>query len=200
MVLPIVIYGDPLLRKVAENITKDYEGLDQFIKDMFETMYKAKGLGLAAPQVGKSIRLFIVDLEPFAKEDDEDTQDYSPEKKAQLKNFKKVFINARMLHEEGEEWVFNEGCLSIPKLTEDVKRKPEIEIEYYDANFVKHVEKYDGVAARVIQHEYDHIEGKLFIDKISPFKRKLIAGKLKDISSGKTAPDYKSRLYKPKRG
>ena len=199
MILPIVIYGDPLLRKVGEKIDKNYEGLDQLIKDMFQTMYHAKGIGLAAPQVGRAIRLFIVDLEPFAKEDDEDTIDYTAEEKAELKDFKRVFINARMVSEEGEEWKFNEGCLSIPKLTEDVMRKPEIEIEYYDQKFVKHVEKFDGVAARVIQHEYDHIEGKLFIDKISPFKRKLIAGKLKDISTGKTSADYKSRLYKPKR-
>lgn len=199
MILPIVIYGDPLLRKVGEEIDKNYEGLDQLIKDMYQTMYHAKGIGLAAPQVGKSIRLFVVDLEPFAKEDDEDTADYSPEKKAELKDFKKVFINARILNEEGVEWKFNEGCLSIPKLTEDVMRKPEIEIEYYDQKFVKHVEKFDGVAARVIQHEYDHIDGKLFIDRISPFKRKLIAGKLKDISTGKTSADYKTKLYKPKR-
>ena len=199
MILPIVVYGDPLLRKVGEEIDKHYEGLEQLVKDMFETMYKAKGIGLAAPQVGRSIRLFIVDLEPFAKDDDEDTADYSPAKKAALKDFKKVFINARMLNEEGEEWKFNEGCLSIPKLLEDVMRKPEIEIEYYDLKFKKHVEKYDGVAARVIQHEYDHIDGKLFIDKISPFKRKLLAGKLKDISSGKTTADYKTKVYKAKK-
>jgi peptide deformylase len=199
MILPIVVYGDPVLRKMGENIDKNYEGLQQLIKDMFETMYNANGLGIAAPQVGRAIRLFVVDLEPFTKDDDEDTKDYAPEKKEQLKDFKKVFINARMLSESGEEWKFNEGCLSIPKLTEDVVRKSEIEIEYYDEHFKKHVEKYDGVVARVIQHEYDHIDGKLFIDRISPFKRQLLAGKLKDITTGKTTPDYKTRVYKPKK-
>lgn len=199
MILPIVVYGDPVLRKAGAEIDKNYEGLDQLIKDMFETMYNANGIGIAAPQVGKAIRLFVVDLEPFSKDDDEDTKDYSEEKRAELKDFKRVFINARMISEEGEEWKFNEGCLSIPKLTEDVYRKPEIEIEYLDKNFKKRVEKYDGVAARVIQHEYDHIEGKLFTDRLSPFKRKLLAGKLKDISTGKTTADYKTRIYRPKK-
>ncbi len=199
MILPIVVYGDPVLRKVGENITKDYEGLEELIGNMYETMYKAKGLGIAAPQIGRAIRLFVLDLSPFAKDDDEDTEDYSPEQKLQLKNFKKVFINARMISESGEEWKFNEGCLSIPKLNEDVIRKKEIEIEYYDEKFVKHREKYDGVIARVIQHEYDHIDGKLFTDRLSPFKRKLIAGKLNDIASGKTTADYKTKLYKARK-
>lgn len=199
MILPIVVYGDPVLRKVGENITKDYEGLNELISNMYETMYQAKGLGIAAPQVGRAIRLFVLDLSPFAKDDYEDTEDYSPEEKEKLKNFKKVFINARMISETGEEWKFNEGCLSIPKLNEDVMRKEEIEIEYFDEKFVKHREKYDGVIARVIQHEYDHIDGKLFTDRLSPFKRKLIAGKLKDIASGKTTADYKTRLYKAKK-
>ena len=172
MVLPIVVYGDPVLRKVGVDIDKNYEGLDQLIKDMFETMYKAKGVGLAAPQVGKAIRLFIVDTEPFAETDEDDDDDeFTPEQKKELKVFKKVFINAHILNEEGEEWKFSEGCLSIPKIREDVSRQAEIEIEYYDEKFKKHVEKYDGIIARVIQHEYDHINGKLFTDKISPFKR-----------------------------
>jgi peptide deformylase len=178
------------------------EGLEQFIKDMFETMYKAKGVGLAAPQVGKAIRLFIVDTHPFAEsdEDDEDgEEEFTPQQKKQLKAFKKVFINARILEENGKEWKFNEGCLSIPKIREDVLRLPEMKIEYYDENFVKHVEKYDGVIARVIQHEYDHIEGKLFTDRISPFKRKMISGKLNDIASGKITADYKTKVYKPKK-
>ena len=201
MVLPIVVYGDPVLRKVGVDIDKNYEGLDQLIKDMFETMYKAKGVGLAAPQVGKAIRLFIVDTHPFGEvdEDDEDDDEFTPEQRKELQAFKKVFINARILTEEGTEWKFSEGCLSIPKIREDVSRQPEIEIEYYDEKFKKHVEKYDGVIARVIQHEYDHIDGKLFTDKISPFKRKMLSGKLNDIANGKISADYKIKVYKPKK-
>lgn len=197
MVLPIVMYGDPVLRKVAQDIDKDDAGLKQLIADMFETMYSAKGVGLAAPQIGKSIRLFVIDTEPFSEDDDDD--EFTPAQRKELKVFKKVFINARILDEKGEEWKFSEGCLSIPKIREDVSRKPDIEIEYFDENFKKHKEKYDGVIARVIQHEYDHIEGKLFTDIISPFKRKMIAGKLADISKGKITADYKTRLYKQKK-
>ena len=200
MILPIVVYGDPVLRKIGQNIDKDYEGLEQLIKDMFETMYKANGVGLAAPQVGKPIRLFIVDTHPFVDNEDEDDDDeFTPEQRKQLKAFKKIFINANMLNETGKEWKFNEGCLSIPKIREDVNRLPEIELEYYDENFKKHIEKFDGVIARVIQHEYDHIDGILFTDKISPFKRKMISGKLNDISKGKINADYKTKVYKPKR-
>ena len=201
MVLPIVVYGDPVLRKVGVEIDKNYEGLDKLIADMFETMYQAKGVGLAAPQVGKAIRLFIVDTQPFAEidEDEEEDDEFTPEQRKELGSFKKVFINARMIEEEGEDWKFNEGCLSIPKIREDVLRKPEILIEYLDENFKKHKEKYDGVIARVIQHEYDHIEGKLFTDKISPFKRKMLSGKLNDIASGKIGADYKTKVYKPRR-
>jgi len=201
MVLPIVVYGDPVLRKVGVDVDKNHEGLDQLIKDMFETMYKAKGVGLAAPQVGKAIRLFIVDTHPFSEvnEDDEDDEEFTPAQRKELEKFKKVFINARILNEEGAEWKFSEGCLSIPKIREDVSRKPDIEIEYYDEKFKKHVEKYDGVIARVIQHEYDHIDGKLFTDKISPFKRKMLGGKLNDISNGKISADYKIKVYKPKK-
>lgn len=200
MVLPIVIYGDPVLRKVAEDIDKDYPGLEQLIKDMFETMAVADGVGIAAPQIGKSIRLFVVDATSFG-EDDEDDEDgkYTPEQKKVFKTFKKVFINARILNEDGEEWGFTEGCLSIPRIRENVDRLSEIEIEYYDEKFVKHVEKYDSILARIIQHEYDHIEGKLFTDRISPFKRKMLAGKLKDISVGKITADYKTRIYRPKK-
>jgi len=202
MVLPIVVYGDPVLRKTGEVIDKNYPELEKLIKDMFDTMYNASGVGLAAPQVGKAIRLFIVDTRPFAEsKDDEEEEDdeFTPEQKKQLKAFKKVFINARMLNEEGEEWPFNEGCLSIPKIRENVNRPPHIDIEYYDEQFIKHRETYNGIIARVIQHEYDHIEGKLFTDRISAFKRKLIAGKLNDIASGKTSADYKTKVYKPKR-
>jgi len=200
MVLPIVVYGDPVLRKVAVDIDKNHEGLEQLIKDMFETMYQAKGVGLAAPQVGKSIRLFIVDTQPFAESDDDDDDDeFTPAQRKELAVFKKVFINAQILEEDGTEWKFNEGCLSIPKIREDVTRQPNIVIEYYDEHFKKHKEKYDGVIARVIQHEYDHIEGVLFTDKISPFKRKMISGKLADISKGKINADYKIKVYKPKK-
>lgn len=199
MILPIVVYGDPVLRKVGVDIDKNYEGLDELIKNMFATMYNANGVGLAAPQIGKAIRLFVIDTGPFAESDDEEDDEFTPEQKKQLKAFKKVFINARILVEEGTEWKFNEGCLSIPKIREDVNRKPNIEIEYYDEKFVKHKEKYDGVIARVIQHEYDHIEGKLFTDIISPFKRKMISGKLNDIANGKISADYKTRVYRSKK-
>ena len=200
MILPIVVYGDPVLRKVGVSITKDYEDLDKFIKDLFETMHNAKGVGLAAPQVGKAIRLFIVDTEPFIEdEEDEDDPEFTKEEREFLKKFKQVFINPVMLEETGKEWKFNEGCLSIPKIREDVLRNEKIKIEYYDQNFVKHVEEYDGLAARVIQHEYDHIEGKLFTDKISPLRRKLIAGKLTDISKGKITTEYKTKVYSVKK-
>lgn len=202
MVLPIVVYGDPVLRKMGEDIDKDYEGLDQLIKDMFETMYKAKGVGLAAPQVGKAIRLFIVDTHPFAEvdEDDEDEdEEFTAEERKELEAFKRVFINARIISEEGTEWKFNEGCLSIPKIREDVLRKPEVVLEYLDEKFKKHNETFTGVIARVIQHEYDHIDGILFTDKISPFKRKMISGKLTDISKGKISADYKIKVYKAKK-
>lgn len=199
MILPIVVYGDPVLRKVCEDIDKNHEGLEQLIKDMFETMYNANGVGLAAPQVGKAIRLFVIDTKPFTESDDDDDDEFTPEQKKELKVFKKVFINARILDEEGEEWKFSEGCLSIPKIREDVLRKPNIEIEYYDEKFVKHTEKYDGVIARVIQHEYDHIEGILFTDKVGAFKRKMISGKLNDIASGKIGADYKIKVYRAKR-
>lgn len=200
MIYPIVVYGDPVLRKVAQDIDAGYENLQNLIKDMFETMYHASGVGLAAPQIGKAIRLFIVDTEPFVEDDEEDDEsEFTPEEKKQLKSFKKVFINARILSEDGEEWKFKEGCLSIPKIREEVARMPEIEIEYWDENFKYNKEKYDGLIARVIQHEYDHIEGKLFTDRISPFKRKLISGKLNDISNGKISADYKIKVYNAKR-
>lgn len=200
MVLPIVVYGDPVLRKVAEDIDKDYPGLEVLIKDMFETMYQASGVGLAAPQIGKAIRLFVIDTHPFVEDDsDEEDDEFTPEERKQLKAFKKIFINARILNEEGTEWKFREGCLSIPKIREDVLRKPNIKIEYLDEKFNKHTESYDGVIARVIQHEYDHIEGVLFTDKVSPLKRKMISGKLSDISKGKIGADYKIKVYKPKK-
>ena len=200
MVLPIVVYGDPVLRKRCEDITPDYPGLQQLIADMFDTMYNASGVGLAAPQVGKAIRLFLVDTKPFSEDDEEGEDDeFTPAQRKELQAFKRVFINARIVNEDGEEWKFSEGCLSIPKIREDVSRQPEIEVEYLDEHFKKHREKFNGVIARVIQHEYDHIEGVLFTDRISAFKRKMLAGKLKDIASGKTGADYRTRVYKAKR-
>ena len=199
MVLPIVVYGDPVLRKVCVDIEKTHENLTQIIKDMYETMYEANGVGLAAPQVNKAIRLFVVDASPFAEVDEDEEPEFTAEEMKQMNGFKKTFINAQIIEEVGEEWKFNEGCLSIPKIREDVLRKPTVTIEYYDENFKKHTETYDGVIARVIQHEYDHIEGILFTDKINPFKRKLIGGKLTDISKGKFRADYKTRVFQAKR-
>ena len=199
MVLPIVVYGDPVLRKKCEDITKEYPNLPQIIKDMYETMYEANGVGIAAPQVGKAIRVFLVDASPFAEVDEDEEPEFTKEEMEQMNGFKKTFINARMIEEVGEEWKFSEGCLSIPKIREDVLRKPTITIEYYDEQFKKHTETYDGVIARVIQHEYDHIEGILFTDKINPFKRKLISGKLTDITKGKFRADYRTRVYQAKR-
>lgn len=201
MVLPVVVYGDPVLRKVGVDIDKNYEGLNDLIANMFETMYEANGVGIAAPQIGKAIRLFVIDASPFGEvdEDDEEEEKLSKKEIEFLKNFKRVFINARILEEEGEEWKFNEGCLSIPRIREDVLRKQTVTIEYYDEHFKKHTETLNGIAARVVQHEYDHIEGKLFTDRISAFKRKLLSGKLTDISNGKFSIDYKTKVYRAKK-
>lgn len=195
MIYPIVVYGDPVLRKKCVDIDQNYEGLSQLIKDMYDTMYDASGVGLAAPQIGKAIRLFVIDASPFAEVEEGEEPEFTEEELKEMNGFKKTFINARILEEVGEEWKFSEGCLSIPKIREDVLRKPKLTIEYLDEKFKKHTETYDGVIARVIQHEYDHIEGVLFTDKISPFKRKLISGKLADISKGKFRADYKTRVY-----
>jgi peptide deformylase len=194
MILPIVGYGDPVLRKVGAEVTKDYPNLNETIGSMYETMYNACGVGLAAPQVGLAIRLFIVDTEPFS-----DSDDISKEESEQLKGFKKTFINAKMIKEEGEEWGFNEGCLSIPDVREDVYRNEKITIEYYDENFEKKTEVFDGLIARVIQHEYDHIEGILFTDKISSLKKQLIKKKLQNIMEGKARPDYRMKFIAKKR-
>ncbi|MFZ5552777.1 MAG: peptide deformylase [Bacteroidota bacterium] len=188
MVLPIVAYGDPVLKKVAKEIEKGHPGLDQVIADMFETMYAANGVGLAAPQVGKSIRLFVVDASPFAEDGEEGTEG--------LKDFKKVFINPVIKKEEGEEWAFNEGCLSIPGIREEVFRKEKISIEYMDENFKSHKEQYDGYAARVVQHEYDHLQGVLFVEKISLLRRQLLKGKLANITKGVVDVSYKMRFPK----
>ncbi|WP_259069193.1 peptide deformylase [Mucilaginibacter sp. X4EP1] len=189
MKYPIIAYGDPVLRKKATAIEPDeYPNIKELVDNMFETMYAAHGVGLAAPQVGLSMRLFVIDATPF---DDDD---------ASLKDFKKVFINAEMLDETGEEWAFNEGCLSIPDIREDVYRCPVIKLSYYDENWKHHEGTFKGMAARVIQHEYDHIEGKLFTDKLSPLRKRLIEKKLNDISKGIVDVEYKMKFPAVKKG
>lgn len=192
MILPVVAYGDPVLKKVAKDISKDYEGLSQLIDDMFETMYEANGVGLAAPQIGKSIRLFIIDASPFAEDEEEDEAEV-------LKDFKKIFINAEIIDEDGEEWGFNEGCLSIPGIREEVFRPETLTIKYVDENFKAHKESYSGLAARIIQHEYDHIEGILFTELISPLRKRLIKRKLDEISKGEVDVAYKMKFPKKAR-
>jgi len=189
MILPIVAYGDPVLKKRASEISKETPRLKETIANMYESMYGAHGVGLAAPQVGLSIRLFLVDTSPFAED-----ESYSIEEKRKLKCFKRTFINAKIVEEYGEDWSFNEGCLSIPNVREEVIRKSVIRIEYQDENFKKHIESFDGLIARVIQHEYDHIEGVLFTDKVSSLKKRLLKGKLTNISKGKTSVDYRMRF------
>ncbi len=184
MNLPIVAYGDPVLRKETEEIDQDYPDLDILIEDMFETMYSAKGVGLAAPQIGKAIRLFIIDASGFNEENEH------PE----LEGFKRVFINPIILEEKGEEWKFEEGCLSIPGIREVVSRKPVIVIEYYNENFELIEEIIDGIPARIIQHEYDHLEGVLFTDKINPLKKRLTKGKLNNIAKGNIKINYRMKF------
>lgn len=179
MIFPIVAYGHPTLRKESVDIDKDYPDLQQFIADMFETMYVSNGVGLAAPQVNRNIRLFVIDATPYADDFPGETE------------LKKVFINARIVEETGEEWAFNEGCLSIPDIREDVMRKPNIKIEYYDENFVFHRQEVKGVLARVIQHEYDHLEGILFVDHINPLRKIIIKRKLVEIAKGLVKTDYR---------
>tara|TARA_B100001094_G_C18065217_1_gene737109 strand:+ start:611 stop:1201 length:591 start_codon:yes stop_codon:yes gene_type:complete len=184
MILPIVAFGDPVLRKMGEDITKEYEGLSDLIENMWETMYGAEGVGLAAPQIGKAIRLFLIDASSF-KEDE-------PE----LEGFKKVFINAEIIEEKGDEWLFKEGCLSIPGIRENVKRNETVKIKYLDEEFNEHIQEFSGLAARVIQHEYDHIDGILFTDKINPLKKQMIKRKLTDISKGFVKAGYRMRFPK----
>ncbi|RXK58798.1 peptide deformylase [Lacibacter luteus] len=187
MILPIVAYGFDVLRKVAKDITPDYPGLDKLIADMWETMYSSNGVGLAAPQINKDIRLFVVDsAQMFANMDEEETMLYNDRP-----GIKQVFINAQVEELIGDDWAFNEGCLSIPKIREDVYRAEEVTIRFMDENFNEHVKTFDGITARVILHEYDHIDGKLFIDHLKPLKRKMLKGKLDDISKGKVSVDYK---------
>ena len=191
MVLPIIAYGDPVLRKVATDISPDYPNLNTLIANMYDTMNYAYGVGLAAPQIGLPIRLFVVDTAPFADDDD-----LTEEERTFLSNFKKTFINAKITEETGDKWLFNEGCLSIPGVREDVSRQKQITIEFVDEQFTPQRLTLTGLAARVVQHECDHIEGILFTDKLSSFKKQLIKGKLTNISKGKVKVDYRMKFYK----
>ncbi len=189
MILPIVAYGDPVLRKVAKNIDANYPKIKELIENMKETMYNASGVGLAAPQIGKDIRLFVIDASPFSE-----NEELEEEERAFLKDFNQVFINAKIIEEEGEEWEFNEGCLSIPNINEDVSRNETIHIKYLDENFEEKEETLGGLAARIFQHEYDHIEGILFTDKLSSLKKRLLKKKLENISKGKVDVAYRMRF------
>ena len=188
MILPIVAYGNPVLRKVAHDISADYPNLPKLIEDMWETLYASSGVGLAAPQINKDIRLFLVDSEQIFTQMKEDKEQHSY---SDAPGIKQVFINAHIKELDGLEWNYNEGCLSIPKIREDIKRQSVVTLEFMDENFEPHMRTYHGITARIILHEYDHIEGKLFIDHITPLKRKLLKGKLTDISKGKIKVDYK---------
>lgn len=190
-VLPIEAYGSKILRQMGEDIDKDYPKLNELIENMFETMYGASGVGLAAPQIGIAIRLFIIDASPFSEPD----EDGNVEEMAKgLEDFKRIFINAEIVNEEGEEWGFEEGCLSIPKIREEVFREEKIRITYYDENWEFHDEEFEGFAARIIQHEYDHIDGILFTDHLKPLRKRLIQRKLKDISIGKVDIGYRMKF------
>ena len=192
MFLPIVAYGSPILRKVATEITQQYEHLDKLIEDMWETMYKSNGVGLAAPQINKSIRMFVIDSEQiFANQEPDEVGTFPDEP-----GYKGVFINAKIIDLSGNKWSYNEGCLSIPKIREDISRDETVTIEYYDENFQPQQKTFNGITARVILHEYDHIEGKLFIDYISPLKKTLLKRKLDDISKGKIKMDYRMIFVK----
>ncbi len=194
MKLPIVAYGDPVLRKKTQEIDADYPHLKELIDNMFETMYGARGVGLAAPQIGLPIRLFVVDASPFAEDDEDEPGDPS------LKDFKKVFINPIIVEEAGDKWGFSEGCLSIPDITEEVMRPSHVLINYLDENFEEHEVELTGLAARIVQHEYDHIEGRLFVDKLSPLKKAMLKSKLDLISKGQVQVAYKMKFPQQKKG
>ena len=179
MIFPIVLYGDPVLKKRAADIEQGDESIKEFVENMFETMYAAQGVGLASPQIGESLRLFVIDTNPMHEQEEE--------------GLKKAFINPTMIEEEGDEWAFEEGCLSIPGVRAEIERKPKIKINYFDEDWNQHEEVFEGIEARVIQHEYDHIEGKLFTDYLTPFKKRLLKGKLANISKGKTDAEYRVR-------
>ena len=189
MILPIVAYGHPVLRKVARDIDENYPDLKKLLEDMWETMYASNGVGLAAPQVNKDIRVFVIDsAQIFTNMDEEERKSHGyPDDPG----IKQTFINAHLAEEHGDDWAYNEGCLSIPKIREDIKRAEELTLEYLDENFKKHKNTFSGITGRIILHEYDHIDGKLFIDHISPLKRKLLKRKLDDISKGNISVDYK---------
>ena len=195
MILPIMAYGLPVLRKECEEIDENSD-ISSLVNDMFETMYASSGVGLAGPQIGKSERIFIVDASPFAEPEEGEKM---TENRKILKDFKKVFINPIIEDETGDIWPFSEGCLSIPGIREDVERKSIVKISYYDENWNFHEESFTGIAARIIQHEYDHIEGVLFTDHLKPLKRRLLKRKLDDISKGKVDVDYKMKFPKIKR-
>jgi peptide deformylase len=192
MILPIVAYGSPVLRQVAEDITPDYPELDKLIADMWETMYNSNGVGLAAPQINRPIRLFVMDSEQIFLNQEEDEKGEYPDEPG----YKGVFINAHITSLDGEEWAYNEGCLSIPKIREDIYRNEKVTLQFVDENFQPHTKTFNGITARVILHEYDHTEGKLFIDYLKPLKKKLLKRKLDDISKGKIKVDY--RMVFPK--
>ena len=192
MILPIVAYGSPILRKISHDIDADYPGLEKLLADMWETLYNSNGVGLAAPQINKESRLFMIDSEQIFEGQEEDEKDEFPD----APGYKGVFINARVLELGGNEWSYNEGCLSIPKIREDVLRKESVTLQYLDEHFVKHTRTFNGITARVILHEYDHIEGKLFIDYLKPLKRTLLKRKLDDISKGKVKMDYRMVFVK----
>lgn len=192
MILPIIAFGNPILKRIADDIPENIEGLSSLLTDMFETMYAAKGVGLAAPQIGESIRLFIVDGAPFANEEGEEIDP----KAIGIEKFKKVFINPIIEEESGDLWAFQEGCLSIPKIRENVHRKEKICISYYDENWSFHRDEFDGYKARIIQHEYDHLEGILFTDKLPPLKKKLLSKRLSNVSIGIVEVDYKMKFNK----
>lgn len=192
MILPIVAYGSQVLRNIAVDITPEYEGLEKLLADMWETMYNSNGVGLAAPQINKSVRIFTMDSEQiFTNDEDGDTDDYLDKP-----GFKGTFINPKIIELDGELWKYNEGCLSIPRIREDIIRHETVTLSYVDENFLSHTKTFNGITARVILHEYDHLEGKLFIDHIKPLKRTLIKRKLDDITKGKIKVDY--RMVFPK--
>jgi peptide deformylase len=194
MILPIVPYGDPILKKKSAPIDASFSGLKELISDMYDTMYGAHGVGLAAPQIGQSIRLFIVDGAPFAEESEDDEPGEIDLDAKSLVDFKKVFINPQIINESGEKWGFTEGCLSIPNIREEVMRQPDIVLRYMDENLNEFEETFTGYRARIIQHEYDHLEGVLFTDRISVLRRRMLKGKLNDISKGKTDASYRMRF------
>jgi peptide deformylase len=192
MVLPIVAYGNPVLRKVGKDITPEYPELNKLIADMWETMYNSKGVGLAAPQINKDIRLFVIDSVQIIENLEEDEKDDYPGDFG----YKGVFINAKIIEVDGEDWPYNEGCLSIPKIREDIFRKESVTLTFVDEEFKAHTKTFIGVTARVILHEYDHIDGKLFIDYLKPLKKSLLKRKLDDISKGKVSVDYRMSFNK----